>query len=98
MVADADLPQRIRDQIVKANLPMQGPFPFRPKLGINRKGDAIIEKAEVVSGPKSGKRGWVDEDGRIWIRDYGHAGLPDHWDVQLPDGTGYLRVAFEGEL
>ena len=98
MGAGASLPRKIRDQIIKANLPIQGSFSFRPMLGVNRRGDAIIQKGEVHDGPKAGKRGWVDEIGRIWIRDYAHADLPDHWDVQLPDGTDYLRVDMKGEL
>lgn len=94
---DSPLPQRILDQLISADLPLTGTFAFRPKLEVNRRGVAIIAKAEVARGPKAGKRGWLDADGRIWVKDYAHATLPDHWDVQLPDGE-YVRVGFNGEL
>ena len=64
----------------------------------NRSGDEIIEKRAVGIGPKQGKRGYVDEEGRIWIRDRGHAGIPDHWDVQIDDGNDYIRVDNDGNL
>jgi hypothetical protein len=38
----------------------------------------------------------VDEEGRIWIRDYEHADLPDHWDVQIDGGTDYIRIGLDG--
>lgn len=34
---------------------------------------------------------------RIWIRDRGHAGLPDHWDAQGDGGEDYFRVDANGE-
>ncbi|MDB5331242.1 MAG: hypothetical protein JWP03_2393 [Phycisphaerales bacterium] len=42
--------------------------------------------------------GWVDLDGRIWLRDRAHAGLPDHWDVQEDKGATYFRVDNDGNL
>jgi hypothetical protein len=62
------------------------------RLTTNRKGDQVIEKREVTKGPKAGKRGYVDAQGRIWIRDRAHSGLPDHWDVQIDDWEEYFRV------
>lgn len=51
------------------------------------------------SGPKlgkdqSGKRGWVDKNGNIWVpvpdgSPQAHGG--GHWDVQRPDGKGYTN-------
>lgn len=89
-------PQKLVDQIRNAGLPTTGTHPFQPKLARNENGDPIIEKRAVVKGPKKGKRGWVDNQGRIWIRDRSHAGLPDHWDVQIDDGEDYFRVDLSG--
>jgi hypothetical protein len=67
-------------------------------LTTNRRGEQVIEKAEVTYGPKQGKKGYVDSDGRIWVRDRGHAQLPDHWDVQIDEGRDYIRVDDSGNL
>jgi hypothetical protein len=61
------------------------------------KGRIIIDKQAPTIGPKIGKKGFVDEQGRIWIRDAAHAGIPIHWDVQIDDGADYLRVDRSGE-
>jgi hypothetical protein len=92
----SSLPQKIVVQINKARLPTTGTHPFRPKLVVNQKGDAIIAKRTPTQGPKRGKWGYLDEHDRIWIKDPGHAGLPDHWDVQIDDGNDYLRVDKDG--
>ncbi len=86
------LPSKIIDQMAKAGLPSSGPHPFNPKLVRNRQGDQVIEKKAVTKGPKRGKRGYVDDQGRIWIKDAAHAGLPEHWDVQIDDGDNYVRI------
>jgi hypothetical protein len=52
----------------------------------------------VTYGPKSGKCGYVDVNGRIWIKDRAHAGDPDHWDVQENGGKEYFRVDQNGNL
>lgn len=90
------LSQKIIDQMNKAGLPTGGQHPFSPKLITNRKGDQVIEKKAVQRGPKKGKRGYVDSQGRIWIKDHSHAGVPEHWDVQIADGDDYLRVGPDG--
>lgn len=92
----SNLPQKIIDQMRKAGLPTTGTHPYRPKLTNNQKGEQIIEKRAVGTGPKQGKRGYVDEQGRIWIRDRAHAHVPDHWDVQIDDGDSYIRVDDNG--
>lgn len=81
----------------RAGLPDTGSRPFRPKLIKNRNGDDIIEKRSPTKGPKAGKKGFVDEDGNIWIKDRAHAGVPDHWDVQKDDGDDYDRIGLDGE-
>jgi hypothetical protein len=88
----SDLPQKIIDQMTKAGLPTGGQHPFKPELTQNKQGEQIIEKRAVAKGPKKGKRGYLDDQGRIWIKDRSHANLPDHWDVQINDGEDYLRV------
>jgi hypothetical protein len=90
------LPQKIIEQIRNAGLPTGGECPFQPKLAANRQGEPIIEKRAVAKGPKQGKRGYVDEQDRIWIKDWSHAGVPDHWDVQIDDGEDYFRVDLNG--
>ncbi|HUG92221.1 MAG TPA: polymorphic toxin type 17 domain-containing protein [Planctomycetaceae bacterium] len=92
------LPQKVRDQMTKAGLPQAGAVPFTPRLVKNRQDEEIIEKAEVQHGPKQGKRGYVDTQGRIWIKDRAHGDVPDHWDVQLPDGADYVRVDGDGNM
>ncbi len=90
------LPQKIIDQMNKAGLPLNGLFPFKPKLAKNKLGDPVIEKRAVARGPKRGKRGYVDEQGRVWVKDRSHADVPDHWDVQIDDGDQYFRVDSDG--
>jgi hypothetical protein len=80
----------------KAGLPKEGGEPFEPRLVKNRKGDLVIDKAEIKFGPKKGKVGFVDKDGRIWIKDRAHAGDPDHWDVQVDGEKSYFRVSLDG--
>jgi hypothetical protein len=92
----AALPQKIVDQMKHAGLPSTGKHPFWPKLTTNKRGDQIIEKRAVTKGPKKGKRGYLDDQGRIWIKDRAHAGVPDHWDVQINDGADYIRVDEQG--
>lgn len=90
------MPKKVAEQIKKAGLPQNGSVSFEPKLTTNQRGNAVIEKAEVKQGPKKGKRGCVDTQGRIWIKDRSHAGLPDHWDVQIDEGKQYIRVDLSG--
>jgi len=90
------LPRKIIEQVRKAGLPVKGRHPFVPSLVKNQRGDLVIQKKAVTMGPKKGKRGYVDECGRIWIRDYAHGDVPDHWDVQVDDGAEYLRVDENG--
>jgi hypothetical protein len=89
-------PDKLDRQIQKAGLPTGGQVPFVPRLDKNRKGEDIIRKATVQEGPKKGKKGFVDTNGRIWIKDRAHAGDPDHWDVQEDAGATYFRVDLNG--
>jgi hypothetical protein len=82
--------------MARAGLPTGGRHPFRPKLTTNRRGDPVLEKKAIAGGPKKGKRGYVDDQGRVWIKDRAHAGLPDHWDVQIDDGDDYVRIDQSG--
>lgn len=92
-----NLPQKVIDQIQKAGLPTNGTHPFKPKLSTNRRGEPVIEKTIVTNGPKKGKKGYADIQGRIWIKDRSHADVPDHWDVQIDGGDEYFRVDNNGE-
>ena len=97
MSVSSNLPQKVIDQMKKAGLPQGGTHPFKPKLKRNRKGDVIIDTGAPAKGPKNGKPGFIDEAGRIWIRDRAHSNLPDHWDVQIDDRDDYIRVDANGE-
>ncbi len=92
------LSTKIEKQIGKAGLPTEGAVPFDPRLATNKDGKEIIMKDAVALGPKKGKRGYVDADGRIWVKDRAHAGDPDHWDVQVNGGEEYFRVDLSGNL
>lgn len=92
-----NLPTKIDKQIAKAGLPRGGSVPFVPTLDQDKKGRPIIKKDIVRHGPKKGKKGYVDSMGRIWIKDYAHAGEPDHWDVQENGGQTYFRVDANGD-
>jgi hypothetical protein len=81
----------------KAGLPAGGSVPFIPKIGQNRRSQPIIDKGTVQHGPKKGKKGYVDTQGRIWIKDRAHADVPDHWDVQTDEGKEYQKVDLNGE-
>lgn len=97
-MAKKPLPYEVEKQIKKVGLPLDGSIPFDPKLERNRKGKSIIKKATIPFGPKAGKRGYVDVNGNIWIRDRAHGKYPDHWDVQENGGkTGRTRVGDDGE-
>jgi hypothetical protein len=89
---------KIELQIRKAGLPTTGAAPFLPLLTTNRRGESMIQKARIDEGPKRGKIGYVDVQGRIWVKDYAHAEYPDHWDVQTDGGSGYIRVDFQGNV
>ena len=89
-------PEKVSRQISNRGLPGNGQTPFRPKLVKNSRGQWEIAKAEVTTGPKAGKVGYVDEQGRIWIKDEAHAGLPEHWDVQINGGESYTRIGMDG--
>jgi hypothetical protein len=92
------LSDKIEKQIRNQGLPTGGAVPFQPKLDTNNKGKQIIKKGMVTHGLKKGKRGYVDTNGRIWIKDRAHAGDPDHWDVQENGGKKYFRVDPQGNL
>ncbi|HET6880564.1 MAG TPA: hypothetical protein VFI31_10440 [Pirellulales bacterium] len=84
---------------MRAGLPTSGTMPFEPELDENRKGESIIKKALVEHGPKAGKYGYVDTQGRIWIKDRAHGTYPDHWDVQENGGrAGRTRVDLDGNV
>jgi hypothetical protein len=97
-IVPSELSPKIVEQMRKAGLPSEGPYRFDPRLTTNRNGEAIMEKQRVQKGPKQGKRGYVDTQGRIWVKDWAHAGLPDHWDVQIQGGEDYIRVDLNGHL
>jgi hypothetical protein len=82
--------------MAKAGLPRTGECPFRPSLAKNQRGELMLKKQSIRHGPKKGKRGYVDDQGRIWVKDYAHAGVPDHWDVQEEGDASYMRVDFDG--
>jgi hypothetical protein len=90
------LPDKVQAQIDKAGLPRSGETPFDPQIVKNKSGQLEIKKAEIQHGPKKGKVGFVDKQGRIWIRCRGHAGYPDHWDVQINGGKDYMNVGMDG--
>lgn len=90
------LPKKIEKQIDKAGLPKGGAVPFIPQLDRNKQGKEIIRKATVSHGPKKGKKGYVDTQNRMGIKDRAHAGDPDHWDVQEDGGKTYFRVDLQG--
>jgi hypothetical protein len=92
----ASVPRKVIEQIKKAGLPTGGPHPFKPKLRTNRRGEKEIERKAATRGPKRGKKGYVDNQGRIWIRDRAHADVPDHWDVQINGGEDYFRFDQRG--
>ena len=79
-------------------MPSGGQHPFKPRLVKNRKGQEEIERKAAAKAPtaKRGRKGYVDEQGRIWIKDRAHADVPDHWDVQLNEGEDYIRVDLDG--
>ncbi len=89
---------KVARQIAKAKLPQSGTVPFAPRLRKNALGEDMMEKRAPVHGTKRGKMGFVDQSGRIWIRDRAHAGVPDHWDVQEDDGKSYFRVDDHGDI
>jgi len=92
------LPDKVQRQIEKAGLPTSGMVPFVPQMDTNKMGLPIIRRSAVLHGPKKGKVGFVDAQGRIWIKDRAHANDPDHWDVQEDGGKDYFRVDLQGNL
>lgn len=88
--------EKVEKQIDKNGLPQAGDITFEPRLTKNKRGDEMIERAFPEVGPKKHKKGWVDTQGRIWIKDPAHAGYPEHWDVQINGGNEYIRVGLDG--
>jgi hypothetical protein len=86
-------------KIAELQLPTGGTVRFVPKV-IKKNGKLQIERAEATAakGNARGKSGWLDVEGRIWIRNYAHAGYPDHWDVQINLGADYINVTLLGEI
>ena len=89
------LPDKVRKQIDKAELPLGGETPFRPKL-VTKRGKTQISTAKVQHGPRKGETGRVDTEGRIWLRDKPHAGYDAHWDVQIDGGSSHINVGYDG--
>ena len=94
---DEDLPDKVKKQIAKQKLPRNGDEPFKPRLRSNRREQQVLERKKVLLGPKKGEVGFVDIQGRVWVKDAAHANLPEHWDVQIDDGKGYLRIDLDGK-
>ena len=86
------LSEKIRAQLEKAGLPRTGQVPFNPLLATNRRGEPVVVRRFPAEGPIRDQKGWVDQDGLIWVRDRAHADVPDHWDVQIGGGLDYFRV------
>jgi hypothetical protein len=54
---------------------------------------------KVEGGKLSGKEGWIDKDGKIWVPTNGkdaHGG--EHWDVMNKNGTGHYNVYPGGHI
>jgi hypothetical protein len=66
----------------------------------SKKGDLEIVKRRTTKAPKDRRQkvGYVDWQGRIWIKDRAHGDYPDHWDVQEGGGEEYFRVDMAGNL
>jgi hypothetical protein len=92
-----ELPEKVIEQIRAQGLPSGGTYAFRPKIKRNRKGELEIDKRAITKGPFCGKKGYVDIENQIWIRDRAHSGLAEHWDVQIDGGAEYFRVDLNGE-
>jgi RHS repeat-associated protein len=90
-------PSKAEEQIKKAQLPQSGEHVFEPKLVRNKRGELVIDKRAVEFGPRAGKVGYVDTEGRIWIRGEAHGNIPEHWDVQMDGGKSYMNVGLNGE-
>jgi hypothetical protein len=91
--------KKIDMQMTKAGLSSGGILPFKPQLGKNKRGEPILKRAPGQHGPKRGKYGYVDTEGRIWIKDRAHGEYPEHWDVQKNGGKrGRTRVDFQGNI
>lgn len=93
-----EFPEKIKQQIANAGLPLTGNVPFEPRIRTNRRGQKEIKKAEVKNGPKKGHMGYVDLQGRIWVKDHAHSGKPEHWDVQIDGGKSKIDVDLDGNL
>jgi hypothetical protein len=89
---------RVDRQIKKAERPTGGPIPFVPRLDKNKKCDPVIRRGTIQHGPKNGKKGYVDTQGRIWIKCQAHGTYPDHWDVKVDECKEYFRVDSGGNL
>lgn len=83
----------------KAGLPTHGALAFEPEFDTSKKGETIIKKARVEYGPKAGKYGYVDTQGRIWVKERAHGKYADHWYVQENGGKlGRTRVNSDGNI
>ncbi len=91
------IPKKVNNIIEGKGLPTSGKNKFDPKIVSNRKGQQVIATKEVDCGPKGIKKGFVDKEGNVWVKDTAHGNVPEHWDVQMPDGS-YDRVGLDGKF
>jgi hypothetical protein len=94
----AQYSKKIKDQMANAGLPQVGPVPFEPRVVKNKSGEDEIDKKAPLYGRRKNKKGFVDVQGRIWIKDWAHSGYPNHWDVQVDSGQSYFRVDYNGVI
>jgi len=87
---------KISNQIQKKGLPTSGQTPYKAKYRVNKAGNLELQRGAPKYGPKVNEVGFVDENGRIWIKEGAHAGYPEHWDVQVDEGRNYFRVGLDG--
>jgi hypothetical protein len=91
-----ELPPKVKAQLEKAQLPQGGEHPFEPKLTRNKSGEMIIDKKPVEYGPRAGAKGYVDQQGRIWVRGEAHGNIPTYWDVEIDGRKTYMNVGLDG--
>ena len=90
------LPQSVIDQVRELRLPTGGACPFDPAFRRSPSGVDLIRRGAIDHGPKRDKAGFRDKQGRIWIRDRAHGGVPEHWNVQIDGGRRSDRVGDDG--
>lgn len=93
-----ELPETVQQQMLRYELPVIGNVAFQPALvgSKNIDGGMAIQTTAIESGPHEGRIGFVDIDGRVWVRVRSQSTDFKFWHVQTNDPNQSFRIDNNG--